>query len=325
MYNMSNIFKKEPPITGGSFFESKQNLKARESVINSNLLAKKVDENVKKYLNSENFTYNLYFLLQQQADYFTNIVQFRFNDKLLTENLYKVIRCAVIYGKAAIWWTKEGIIPYYINHIEYSPSTGKPVYMSCQLVDNVFSQKALEPNFKEWVIFDVKKDENAFDNVYILNSSSCGFGGLIRWLPFLKQLEKLLTMLYVHMYSYIKFVLYDVKDTSYVDKELELFFNNELPFLINLGDENLMRNKFKEFNFESSGKTALFEYLDKFLETYYNLIGRRYNVDFKKERNVSAEVDASQDNFDVLQNELKQYILLMLDWIKFKSGAEYVL
>lgn len=321
----SNIFSKEPPITGGSFFASKQNLKARESVINTQFLMKTVDEGVKKYLNSENFTYNLYFLLQQQADYFTNLVPFRFNDKLLTENIYKVIRCAVIYGKAAIWWTKEGIIPYYIAHVEYSPFTGKPVYMKAQLVDNVFSQKALEPTIKEFVEFDIKKDENAFENVYILNSSSCGFGGLIRWLPFLKQFDNLLKMLYVHSYSYMKFIMYDVKDTSYVDKELELFFNNQLPFLINLGDENLLRNKFKEFNFESSGKSAIFDYLDKFLETYYNLIGRRFNVDFKKERNVTSEVEASQDNFDVLQNELKQYIILMLDWIKFKSGAEYVI
>ena len=44
---MSNIFRKEPPITGGSFFETKQNIKARESVINTNLLVKKVDESVK--------------------------------------------------------------------------------------------------------------------------------------------------------------------------------------------------------------------------------------------------------------------------------------
>lgn len=320
---MSSIFQKEPPITGGTFFQSKQNLLARESVIKSGLTSRQINESIKEYLKSENFTYNFYWLLQQQADYFTSLVPFRFNTKKLTEAIYKVIRCGVIYGSAALYQASNGDIwPLYINRVEYDNLTGSPVYMSAALVDNVFSQKALEPNFKKWMIFN--KPEQ-FNNIYIFNTSSFGYGGLIRWTPFLKQLENILKMLYTHSYSYLKTILYDVKDSTYSPKELELFFSVENPFLVNLGDENLMRNKFKEFNFSNTNKNDFFDYLNNFLNTYYSLIGRRFNVDFKKERNVSGEVEASQDNFDILQNELKQYIYLMLEWVSMKAGVSYVI
>lgn len=322
-YNMNNIFKKEPPISGGSFFQSKQNLKARESVISSNLISKKLNESIKSYLKSENFTYNFYWLLQQQADYFTSIVSFRFNTKKLTEAIYKVIRCGVIYGKSAVYVTASGDLwPLYINEVRYDEISGDPIYLSASLVDNVFSQKTLAPMKNKWMIFN--KPEQ-FNNIYIFNSSSTGFGGLIRWTPFLKQLENILKMMYTHSYSFLKTVLYDVKDLNFVEKELELFFSCENPFLVNLGDENLMRNKFKEFNFTETDKTNFFDYLNQFLNTYYSLIGRRFNVDFKKERNISGEVEASQDNFDILQNELKQYIILLLEWVSMKVGVSYAI
>lgn len=316
---IENIFAKEPPLTGGTFYASKHNMKAREELINVKLLNSKISDSVKSKLQTSDYTYPLYFLMQQQADYFTSLVRFRFNDKHLTENIYKVIRCGVIYGKSALWHTMRGIVPLYIADVKYDGYTGRPYYMKAALVDNVFSQKALEPNINNWLEFD----ELEFNNIYIFNSSSTGFGGLIRWLPFLKQFENLLKMLYTHSYSYLKFITYDVKDPNYVNAEMELFFSNESPFLINLGDDTLLRNKFKEFNFTSADKNAIFDYLNNFLNVYYSLIGRRYNVDVKRERNVSSEVTASQDNFDTLQNELKTYIYMMLDWIKNKTGYEW--
>lgn len=316
---MDNIFKKQPPINGGTFFNDKIYIENQENIIKQRFAQKTINTNVKDLLKSENFTYNLWFLLQQQADYFTSIVQFKFNNKNVNESLYKAIRCTVIYGKSAIWFTTNGLIPLYINKIEYDSLTGNPVYMSAALVDNIFAQKTLDPVDVKWVEFN----KGEFENVYILNVNSYGLGGVVRWQPFLRQFENLLKMLYTHAYSYIKFILYDIKDTSAIKNELELFFNSESPFLINLGDDNLIRNKFKEFNFTNTDKNAFFEYIDRFLQIYYNLIGRRYNVDFKKERNITNEVNASQDNFDILQNELKVNILCMLDWVATKTGMNY--
>lgn len=315
-----NIFEVEPPITGGNFYASKQNLTAKEQIIKSFRTSETLTDSVKNRLKSSDFTYNLYFLMQQQADYFVSLVPFRFNNVRITELLYKVIRAAVIYGKAAVYNGIDGLQGLYVNRIEYD-TLGKIKWAECAPIDYIFAQKTLEPVNIQYSTFEGE----ILEDLYIINSSSSGYGGLIRWMPFLKQLENLLKMLYTHSYSYLKFILYDVKDTSYISKEMDLFFNVESPFLVNLGDDTLLRNKFKEFNFNNTNKAEFFEYLNQFLNTYYSLIGRRYNVDFKKERNISSEVEASQDNFDILQNELKQYITLLLDWVSLKTGLDYVI
>lgn len=318
-------FKSDPPISGGSFYNSKQFINAKDSLTKMKFSTlDNIQQDLRNKLKAENFTYNFYFLLQQQADYFTNLIPFRFTTKEITEAVYKVIRAGVIYGKSGIWITSTGqLIPLYINEVVYDPFDGHPVKLSAALVDKVFSQKTTQPQNINYVWFDEKEDN--FDNIYIFNSTSTGFGGLITWRPFLLQFENLLKMLYTHSYSYLKTIYYDVKDPSTSTKELDLFFSSENPFLINVGnDDVLLTNKFKEFNFTNTDKGGFFEYLENFLNVYYDLIGRRYNVDFKKERNVTSEVEASQDNFNVLQNELKQYIYLLLDWIKLKKGCDYV-
>lgn len=321
-----NIFRKDPPISGGNFYNSKQFIKNKDSLTRIQFQTlNNIQNDIKDKLNSSNFCYNYWFLLQQQADYFTNLVQFRFTTKELTEAIYKVIRAGVIYGKSGVWITSTGkLIPLYINEVIYDPFDGHPIKLSAALIDKVFSQKSTQPQNINYVWFDEKEDN--FDNIYIFNSTSTGFGGLITWRPFLLQLENILKMLYTHSYSYLKTVLYDVKDPTTSTKEIELFFSSENPFLINVGnDDTLLSNKFKEFNFTNTDKNGFFEYLENFLNTYYSLIGRRYNIDFKKERNVTSEVEASQDNFDVLQNELKQYILHLLEWIRLKKGDDYVI
>lgn len=317
---MSNIFSQKPPITGGNFYSSQEALEAKEKIIKAFSSSKSLNDSFKDNLKSSEFTYNLYWLLQFQADYFSSLIPFRFNSKQITETLYKVIRGCAIYGKSALFNSINGLVGLYINNIEYDIE-GKIKYALCAPIDYIFSQKTIEPKNIRYSRFE----GNILNDFYVLNYSSSGWGGLIRWMPFLKQLENLLKMLYTHSYSYLKFLLYDVKDPTFINKEMELFFNVESPFLVNIGDDTLIKNKFKEFNFSNTNKTDFFDYLEKFLNTYYSMIGRRFNVDFKKERNISDEVEASQDNFDILQNEFKQYIKLMLDWVSLKLGVDYVI
>lgn len=61
------------------------------------------------------------------------------------------------------------------------------------------------------------------------------------------------------------------------------------------------------------------EIYDGMLDAYYHLFGIRNNVDYKKERNVSSEVQASQSFFDRMENEyLKMFKIFMKD---FKNKA----
>lgn len=61
------------------------------------------------------------------------------------------------------------------------------------------------------------------------------------------------------------------------------------------------------------------EIYDGMLDAYYHLFGIRNNVDYKKERNVSSEVQASQSFFDRMENEyLKMFKIFAKD---FKNKA----
>lgn len=306
------------PVTGGTAYTTATTLDATESIIRSYASVNNTLNDIAKKLDAQNYTYPLWFLLQQQADYFVSLLPFITSDKQTTEAIFKTIRVGVIYGNSALWNTQGGLIPLYINQVWYDNIYGYPLKMKCALADQILATKQLTPQSNNWVTFE----SGEFNNVYIFNSSSTGFGGLVRWLPFLKQLENILKMLYTHSYSFLKFITYEVKDPAFLNNELELFFNTNTPFLINVGDNSLISNKFKEFNFGNSDKNAFFEYLKNFLNTYYSLIGRRYNIDYKKERNVTSEVEASQDNFNILQYELRSYVKLMLDWIISKTGKD---
>lgn len=58
------------------------------------------------------------------------------------------------------------------------------------------------------------------------------------------------------------------------------------------------------------------------MDKYYELFGRKHNVDFKKERNTTSEVDASQEQFDVIINETKKYLEIALKECETKFGKK---
>ncbi|MBR2507993.1 MAG: hypothetical protein IKB98_00255 [Clostridia bacterium] len=64
------------------------------------------------------------------------------------------------------------------------------------------------------------------------------------------------------------------------------------------------------------------EIYDGILDAYYHLFGIRNNVDYKKERNVSSEVQASQSFFDRMENEyIKMFKIFAKDFQK-KAGVQ---
>lgn len=64
------------------------------------------------------------------------------------------------------------------------------------------------------------------------------------------------------------------------------------------------------------------EIYDGMLDAYYHLFGIRNNVDYKKERNVSSEVQASQSFFDRMENEYYKMFKIFMKDFKNKSGIE---
>lgn len=126
--------------------------------------------------------------------------------------------------------------------------------------------------------------------------------------------------------SYVSFkrVIYNVADVRAYDNEIGLMYSPYSAVICNLTPDGIGGNRFKAFDVTDGGSTeGYFLYLDKLLETYYSLLGRRSNIDFKPERNVTNEVEANQEGFDMLQTEFKTQALELLDWVQTKTGKTY--
>lgn len=187
--------------------------------------------------------------------------------------------------------------------------------------DNVLWSQAnpdqREPNWLNAV------EEDVSDDVYIFQSNAYGWGMLTKWRPFLRQLEDILIMLSASSYVSFKRVIYNVADVSAYDTEIGLLYSPYSAVICNVSPDGLTGNKFKEFDVSGAGTDGYFLYLDKLLETYYSLLGRRSNVDFKPERNISDEVGANQEAFDFMQSEWKTQVRELLDWITQKTGKQW--
>lgn len=312
-------FNTEKPITGGNTFTLYNLMEAIERNIQSRVRPKYISKAISKTNFTTSRTYNTYWLLQFQADYFANLVDFKLDNYEVNRQVSICIRLGIIYGSACLWRVGNNVTAMYINNLELD-EFGKPKKVKMYRGDYVLMSQSLD--FKKdgikWVERDVTNDENFF--IFIPNDYN--LGGLIKWMPFLLQFENLLKMLNTHGYSYLKTILYNVKDKNSLLDELELFFNPENPFLINTGDESVLSNKFKEFQVhkESGDIDGLINYIKEFLNFYYDLIGRRYNSDRKRDRNVVDEVNASQENFEILQRPIKRNINYLLEFVEQKWG-----
>lgn len=327
--NYNTDFIREPPITGGNSYTTKQVLDAQDNTIKATM---PISPNVKKKLhaNSDANTYPYWYLLQFMADYFTNLVWFRYDSQVLTEACYKAIRTACIFGNACLRIVWKGGIKivqaYYIGNMK-TDADGNPIklmvypasqlFMNQSIIDNPFDSKTWKKGLN---YTEIDYDEKT----YILNYSSAGWGGLTKWLYFIKQFQHLLKMLYTHSFSYVKSIIYNVSDKSADTSDLDIFFSSDSPFIINTADDEVLGNRFKPFEINQDARNNVQAFIDGFLDIYYALLGRRSNIDFKKERNINSEIAMSQDNFDTLQNEFKTYITLMLEWVEKNTGIPIV-
>lgn len=314
------VMNTTPPIDGGNTNAIVNNLKAIASNIGINNITKKEISNAIRKTNLNfNKTYNVWWLLQFQADYFSNLVNYKLDDYQINRQVGLAIRLGVIYGCSILWKHGEKITAMYVNSLELDEE-GYPLRARMYRGDMVLLNQSMDlQNMKlNWIDRDVSNEDEFF--VFIANDVN--LGGLLKWMPFLNTLETLLQMLNTHSYSYLKTILYNVRDKKSFLEDLELFFDANNPFLINTMDENVLANRFKEFEIHKGVNTAdgLINFIKDFLNIYYDLIGRRYNSDKKKERNIASEVEATQENFDILQRTLVRNIIYMLEFVEKKWG-----
>lgn len=317
----NNEFTKEPPINGGNAYEIKHVLDAQD-MINKNTIPKL---NVQKYTNRINeFNYNFFWLLQYHANYFTNIFRVKTEDSTLNKMIYECFRVHFLYGACGIYKKGDLLIALY-EHKVHTNKLGEITKIEFKNIFDLLVARSVD-DFKS-VNVSLILDKDELKNYARLRPTSIGFGAIVTWMPFVKQQESLLKKIYMYSFVFHRKISYKAQDLSTSTEELDAFFNEDVPFFIELDADIGTGNKFTTEGIQggtNGGVAELTEYYNFFLECYYHLLGRRYNVDDKKERNVSSEISASQSNFDILQNEDKIVKTDFLNDLKKLTGVDWI-
>lgn len=313
-------FQKEVPYTGGNTLSVKELIKTINKNIGINVDSSYISNAISKANDSNLNAYNAFWLLQFQTDYFANLIDFKFNNVHVNRQVGIAIRLGIIYGSSVLWKCGNSVVAMYVNKMNLN-EMGEPSLVKMYRGDYVLLNQSLNDFDLKWIERDLSSIENQ-ENYIVFIPNDYNLGGLIKWMPFIRQLERLLKMLYTRSFSHAKSILYNVKDKKAIKDELELFFSCDNPFIINTGDESILSNKFKEFQAikDTNNEDNLVKYIQDFLNIYYDLIGRRYNSDRKRERNLVDEIDASQENYDILQRPIKRNITQFLEEIENKFG-----
>lgn len=293
-------FNQEPPITGGNTYEMRQILQAQDN-INKNTIPKLP---LHKYTNKiTEETYNFWYILQFHANYFTSLMRVRTDNPRMNELIYNCFRVHFLFGGCGIYKKGETIMALYENKVHVD-ATGEITKIEFKNIHDLLAARGIDDYKSAKVCLTLTKDE--LKNYARLRPTSIGFGAIVTWMPFVKQQVSLLKKIYMYNYVFHRKITYKAADISTSNFELDAFFNEDIPFYVELDADLGTGNKFTTEsinNGTSGGVTELETFYNFFIETYYHLLGRRYNVDDKKERNLSTEINASQSNFDVLHNE----------------------
>lgn len=295
-FNIKKMFKKELPLDRGNSWETKKILETKEQNIKS-YIKKDIDFEITK----KQYTY--WELLNFQADYFTNLLQITFKDNALDNKIYLLFRCNFLFGNCGLLKKGDQLIPVVesTSDIYVDGSIKKIVAYSAYEV--ISKQGALKDNVYNKKIIITKNDLKNYARLVV---PSFQFGAIIRWHRFIEMQESLLKKIYNYSYVLTRKINYNVNDIDASTAELKRFFNDDYPFIVNIDTINPQTNKFTTTGLENKGSSDdIFYYYDKWQAIFYQLLGRRFNADKKGERNITSEVESTQDNFEVLENEQK--------------------
>lgn len=315
------IFKREPPANGGNTFELEKLLNAKEDNINEYIRADLGPNIIKNQ-------YTFWELLQFQADYFASTLQFTFKDNWLDPKLYLLMRCHFLYGNVGLLKRGDDFIPIVESTFEMDSAGNLKKVIGYSAFEVSIQTGTLTENQHKFKTRYVITKKDIEENYARLHVGSWGFGAIVRWTKFILQQESLLKKIYMYSYLLTKKITYNVNDVGAANIEVKRFFSDDYPFLINMDTMSPSSNKFEV---EGAGKNgvvdseSIFYYYEKFLKIYYEMLGRRMNTDRKGERNITSEVEASQEQFLILENEMKINKTNFLEEVKRIVGKDYII
>jgi len=311
------------PISGGNLFEVEVKLheqanrdKANTIPFKDEVMLKKVKKQIDAIIDAY-FTqriYQPYYLLQLQANYFCNTVKFVSSDVVFAGNVIDMIRNAFINGKSGMYFNKalDKTYPINISDIKYNNfnEVSKIIYTTITSgLGNLNPTEGLKQGIM--TIDGVEKCKQ----VAIFKWGTLSMSAWIIIWPFILQQCDLLKMIAIERFTFSKKFTYSIANPNAVLTEMELFFNLNNPFMIISGGVgSVEKNRFDILDFGASSDRAqsLINHYNEVMNIYYRMLGRRENDDAKKERNITAEVSASQEQYYAVQSDyLNQFKLFI--------------
>lgn len=323
-----SIFSKKAPLNKGNSFITNEILNAQEEIDINNIEIKpsainKIknyfnsnDSKGKKFLNERSIP--AFWLMQYQANYFCNLFNYKCENPLIKENIIKILRCAFFSGEAGFYFDNLSMKFRAVSIVKKETNFfGDITKIEIANIDDFLSSQTDPKLTKHRTI--TLEGADCLD-VIIFRWGSMAISAWITIYPIIRQQETLLRMMNTVSISFIKKYMYNVKDSSAVKNELDLFFDPDNIFIVNSGfGESALNNKFSSFQVDNnSNQRDLLDFYREWTGIYYSLWGRRYNEDIKDSNNVAGEVRANQISYDILHKDLLDQFEIFINRMNLK-------
>lgn len=326
---IKNEFAEPQALSGGNKYDVYNQLKVQKYIdimeANSNgsytLYENKIKELTKQFITDK--TINPYYLLHLQGNYFCGTCKFECDDYDLKHKIINVIRGAFLYGKAGLYYDNviKKWVPVYIEKMDIDIA-GDLTSVTYGSLFNALSTEQAEPKLQTFTI----KNKELLKNMYIFKWGTMSFGAYLYIYPFVKFQKQLLDMSIIQSFSFNKKYIYKVNNLSAIGNEMSLYFDNLNPFMVSLNNNSEVSNRFETIEAGGNSQADSFlDYYNKVIGIYYHIIGRRVNNDEKKERNITSEVEASQENYDIVQSDWLNQFEIFINRVKENPNFKGVL
>lgn len=328
------------PMTDGNVFNQKKQFDAQEEINESFRVPEytragtSFDSKVND-LKNINFisqvsipTYQDWFLMLQEGQYYTNLYDVETEDveikkmwKMLTWTLY-------FYGNAAVQKLGDKYMVYCLSGEIIRDGTGYPIEAKGMSSSIAMSSQIKPDELKTISPAQLIPLNSKSENIVFFKYNQFEYSAWLTIYPYIKELQNLLTMSKVSSYMLSKKLKYVENNEEASTDELNCLFNPNLPYIKVKGVNPLSNNKaligntIEEIKVGSGNTKDITDYIDWFQNFWYSKIGRRTNVNEKQERNINSEVMTSQNNFDVLENELRDWLEIGIMQMKEKFGID---
>lgn len=316
---------KPTPMSGGNSYETAvalevqkqldlQTLEVNQRAIANNAVLNKIMELTNKFVNDRNI--NEYVLLNYQANYFCGTCKFKTSDHNLRRMVLNVIRGAFLFGAAGILVENNKLSPYYVTNMEYDTNGN---LVSCRVFElelmlSNINKLQREPDLNKIAYRTLDKKE--CDNLAVFQWGVMGFSAWMTIWPFVQFQHSLLKMVIIQSFTYNKKFIYNTNNINAITDEMAAFFDPTNPFIINIGVtlNKELPNRFTTEDLAAGfDNNSVIQYYNEAINIYYHILGRRVNNDYKKERNITTEVESTQENYDIVQSDWLNYFEIFIE------------